>query len=154
MMSKRFLRDVRGTTAVEFALTAPAFFLLLFGGVQVGMALWTSSALQHGAEAAARCASITPSICDSPKSIQQFAANNSYGLNPPASAFTVSTCTASNGVPSSQGQDSQGQDSQGAEQAPGGPVDGYQVTARMEYFKSLGLPLGTYTTTATACFPK
>jgi len=131
MTGHRFLRDTRGVTAVEFALTAPAFLLLLFGIAQVAMGLWASYALQHGVEAAARCATITPSKCGTIAAIQQFAVDQSYAFNVPRSAFTVdmsATC---------------------------GDRAGNQVTASMPQFEFLTkAKLGTYIVRAAACFPK
>jgi len=162
MTGRLFLWDTQGTTAVEFALTAPLFFLLLFGIAQIGMWLWATSALQHGAEAAARCASVTPSTCSTAASVQQFAVNNSYGLNVSAKAFTVNmaaTCgnptPSSAPAPSSQGEDDQGGSQATSNPAPSNPVQGYQVTASMPYFEFLtDLHMGTYIATAAACFPK
>ena len=47
------LRDQSGTTALEFALTAPVFFLFIFGVIELGLLFWTQIGLQHGAEMAA-----------------------------------------------------------------------------------------------------
>jgi Flp pilus assembly protein TadG len=43
-----------GHSAVEFALIAPVFFMLLMGIVETGMVYFASSTLQHGMETAAR----------------------------------------------------------------------------------------------------
>ena len=56
-------RDQRGASALEFGLTAPVFFLLLFGVIEVGLLFWTQIGLQHGAEMAARCASVNSTLC-------------------------------------------------------------------------------------------
>jgi len=92
MRVKKIRRDERGASAVEFAMTAPVFFALLFGIIDGGLLLWTQLGLQHGAEMAARCAGIYKSTttCGS-TSIQTYAAQQAYGLNPPPSTFTVST---------------------------------------------------------------
>lgn len=91
MKAPGFLRNACGATAVEFALTAPAFFILMIGGIQVGLLCWAQLALQQGSEAAARCASINKTVCGSTSQIQSYASAQSYGLAPGASAFTVST---------------------------------------------------------------
>ena len=57
MTKPRFRLDVRGATALEFALCAPAFFMLVMGIVELGLLVWMQLALQQGVEAAARCAS-------------------------------------------------------------------------------------------------
>ena len=86
-----FLRNCSGATAIEFALTAPAFFALVIGGVQVGLLCWAQLALQQGSEAAARCASVNKTLCGTTTQIQSYASAQSYGLAPAASTFTVST---------------------------------------------------------------
>src|SRR5207237_266707 len=42
----RIWEDVRGVTAVEFAITAPGFFAIIFGMFEVGLVLWTQIRLQ------------------------------------------------------------------------------------------------------------
>ena len=76
-----------GATAVEFAMTAPVFFLILFGIIQGGLLLWTQLGLQHGAEMAARCAGVNKILCGNNGAITNFAAQQAYGLNPPASTL-------------------------------------------------------------------
>src|SRR5262245_58124959 len=39
--------DERGVSAVEFGLTAPAFFMLIAGILECGLLLWTQVSLQH-----------------------------------------------------------------------------------------------------------
>jgi Flp pilus assembly protein TadG len=83
--------DERGATAVEFGLTAPVFFLLLFAIIEGSLLLWTQLGLQHGTEMAARCAGVNKTMCGNNSAIANFAAQQAYGLNPPTSTFTVST---------------------------------------------------------------
>lgn len=94
----RIIRDRRGASAVEFALTAPIFFAILFGMIDGGLLVWTQVGLQHGAEAAARCASVNLTVCGTPANIQQYAAQNAFGLSLSPSAFTVSTSACGNQV--------------------------------------------------------
>ena len=82
-------RDERGVTAVEFAITAPAFFLVLFGIIQGGLLLWTQIGLQHGTEMAARCAGVNKTICGNNAAIAAYAATQAYGLTLPPSTFTI-----------------------------------------------------------------
>jgi hypothetical protein len=84
-------RDERGATAVEFALTAPIFFMVLFGIIEGGLLMWTQLGLQHGVEMAARCAGINKTACGNNNDIQSYAALQAYGLNPSPSSFTVAT---------------------------------------------------------------
>jgi Flp pilus assembly protein TadG len=104
MKLKLIRDDTRGGTIVEYAVTMPLFLLLTFGLVQGGLLFWTQIGLQHGVEMAARCASVNyaalqtgsatscfsmaPSAVTT-STVQSYAANNSYGLNLPASIFTV-----------------------------------------------------------------
>jgi Flp pilus assembly protein TadG len=45
-----FCRDIAGSAAVEFALTAPILILLLFGIIETGRALWAKNSLQYAVE--------------------------------------------------------------------------------------------------------
>jgi Flp pilus assembly protein TadG len=47
-----------GATAIEFALVAPMFLMLVFGSIEFGRLLWTKEALQETAIAGARCVAI------------------------------------------------------------------------------------------------
>jgi Flp pilus assembly protein TadG len=84
-------RDEEGATAVEFGLTAPVFFMMLFGIIEGGLLLWTQLGLQHGVEMAVRCAAINKTVCGNTSNIQNFAVQQAYGLNPPPSTFSVGT---------------------------------------------------------------
>ena len=98
MSIRDLFRNCSGATAVEFALTAPAFFALVIGGIQVGLLCWAQLALQQGSEAAARCASVNKTLCGNTSQIQSYASAQSYGLAPGASAFTVSSMACGNMV--------------------------------------------------------
>lgn len=119
-------RDERGASALEFALTAPVFFLFLSGIIEVGLMFWTQIGLQHGAEMAARCASINTTLCptSNPGAITNYATQQAYGLNLPASTFTYST-----------------------------PACGNQVSASYTFQFPDIMNIGPMTITAQACFP-
>lgn len=89
-MIKRFFRNNDGVTAVEMALTAPAFCMLVFGAIQIGYIIWTKVGLQRSVEVAARCASINKALCGSTAAIQNYAVQYSFGVNPPPTTFSVS----------------------------------------------------------------
>jgi Flp pilus assembly protein TadG len=117
-------RDERGATLVEFSVVVPLWLSLTFGIVQAGLVLWAQIGLQHGVELAARCASLSdiairygnltsPTPCyttvtsttnatANAAAVKSYAASNSYGLNPPASTFSVNPpsppCTNGNMV--------------------------------------------------------
>lgn len=101
MRRRSFRFDIRGATALEFALCAPAFFMLVMGIVELGLLVWMQLALQQGVEAAARCASVNKNACANAAQIQAYAAAQSYGLTPPSSSFTVTTPTCGNMVQAS-----------------------------------------------------
>ena len=114
-----------GTTAVEFALLAPALLLILFGAIEFGRLMWTQAALHFAVEEAARCASITPSVCGTSAQVTAYAANAISPTNIASSAFTSTT-----------------------------PSCGHQVSASFAYqFVVTGLFPFTPTLTAQACFP-
>lgn len=88
----RFRRSQCGASAVEFALVAVPFFLILFGVIEGGRLLWTQLGLQHAVEMAARCASLATSSNLNPcpgTSVQAYATSQAYGLSPPTNVFTV-----------------------------------------------------------------
>lgn len=122
----RIWRDERGASALEFALTAPAFFLFLFGIIELGLLFWTQIGLQHGAEMAARCATINATLCPNtnPGAITSYATQQAYGLSVPASTFTYST-----------------------------PACGNQVSASYSFTFPAIPSFGPITLTAQACFP-
>ncbi len=119
-------RDERGTTALEFALTAPAFFLFVFGIIGLGLMFWTQIGLQHGAEMAARCATINSTLCptNNPSAITTYAMQQAYGLSLPDTTFTYSTQACGN-----------------------------QVNASYTFVLPDILNVGPLTLTAQACFP-
>jgi Flp pilus assembly protein TadG len=101
MIKRRLLPDSCGATALEFALCAPAFFMLVMGMVELGLLVWMQLALQQGVEAAARCASINKTVCASASQIQSYASTQAFGLTPPASTFTVTAMACGNQVAAS-----------------------------------------------------
>jgi Flp pilus assembly protein TadG len=101
MILKDISDDAAGAAGLEFALTAPIFFVALLGLLQLGLWLWTQAGLQHGAAMAARCASVNTAVCTSPAAIQQFAASQAFALNVPAATFSVSQSACGNLVSAS-----------------------------------------------------
>jgi Flp pilus assembly protein TadG len=117
-------QDERGATALEFAILAPVFFLLIFGIIAFGLLFWTQVGLQHGAEMAARCASINTTLCPTNSAITDYAMHQALGLSLPASTFTYSV-----------------------------PACGNQVSASYTFQFPGVLNLSPVTLTAQACFP-
>ncbi len=114
-MLRKLIKDPSGAVLVEYTLLFPLFVLTIFGAIQAGLLLWTQVGLQHGVDLAARCASVSDAAIKAGRDVtaqptgcynqngnatanasrlKQYAASQSYGLNPPASAFTVSTSPA------------------------------------------------------------
>jgi Flp pilus assembly protein TadG len=124
-------RDARGTTAVEFGLTGPIFFMVVVGVIEGGLMLWTQVGLQHGTEMAARYASVTATCSGTPptptppsaSAIKAYAAQQSFGLSPATSNFTFTT-----------------------------PLCGYQVSASYSFPFTAYFP-NPLTLSAQACFP-
>jgi Flp pilus assembly protein TadG len=159
MKPRQIWDDTEGSVLVEFTVTLPLFLLLTFGLLQAGLLLYSQVGLQHGVEAAARCASVTYSANQilpsgsqtcfgvatnavTPTTITNYAAQNSWGVNPSSpsttyrvigGSFNVGTCgtITINGVSV--------------------PVPGYQVTATYRY--NIINYLFQPTLTAASCFP-
>jgi Flp pilus assembly protein TadG len=51
---KSFAASTEGASALEFALIAPAFFAMLFGSIQMGIAFYYAGSVQFALEKAAR----------------------------------------------------------------------------------------------------
>jgi Flp pilus assembly protein TadG len=129
-VANKIWRDERGTTALEFAILAPVFLLIIFGITAVGMLFWTQVGLQHGAVMAARCASVNATRCPDGNAVKNYAVQQAFGLSLPASTFKYST-------PSS---------------TPPSPC-GNQVSAIYTFVFPNILNLSPLTLTAQACFP-
>jgi Flp pilus assembly protein TadG len=95
------LADRAGATAIEFALLAPVFLLLLFGIIEVGRLVWVKQVLTEAAYSAARCAALA-SPCKTQSDVQSFATARGlrWGLRVDASliAYVASaTCDGNAG---------------------------------------------------------
>lgn len=93
MIDRQLTCDERGIAAVEFAITSPVYFLMLFGLAQAGMWLWADFSLQRAVDAASRCAAILTTTCGTTSAIQTYATNNVVGFSVPSSAFSVTTAS-------------------------------------------------------------
>ncbi len=124
-MIRRLAKETEGASAVEFALTAPLFFILLFSVAQFGLFLWTQLGLQHAVDLSARCASLMHTTCPDEGSTQAYAAGQAYRLNIDPSVFSVT-------------QDACGQN----------VTASYIYTIAIPLMPSMQVPIG-----ATSCFP-
>lgn len=97
---RRFLRNRRGTAAIEFAFVAPVLFALTIGTIDIGRLVWSASMLHHMAREATRYASVRGAGSNNPVSqsdIQTYVENRIIGM--PASDVTVSTTWTPNNNP-------------------------------------------------------
>lgn len=78
-----------GAAALEYAILLPVFLMLLLGGIDVSRALWMQVSLDRAVQAAARCASVTPTTCGSTAAIQAYAASQAWGVTVASSVFSV-----------------------------------------------------------------
>jgi len=68
----KLLAERRGTAAVEFAIVSLPLLAVSLGAVDLGLILWTQSALQAVAADAARCGAISGSACSGSNTISSF----------------------------------------------------------------------------------
>jgi hypothetical protein len=59
----RLWRDSRGTAALEFALVAPCFLMLVCGTVELSHWAWGAAATRDMAARAARCIMVNRDLC-------------------------------------------------------------------------------------------
>jgi len=115
--------DERGTTAVEFAMVAPVFILLVIGLLYVCMALYAVGSLHYAVEEGARCASVRTALCSDAHKTLDYTKNHYFGPNTsPTFSYAVLAC-------------------------------GNSVSGSANYAMDLGLAKFTVPITATACFP-
>lgn len=124
-MIRRLAREAEGASAVEFALTVPIFFILVFSIAQFGLFSWTQLGLQHAVDLSARCASLMHTTCPDEGSTQAYAADQAYGLDIDPSVFSVTKDTCGQNVTAS-----------------------YTYTIAIPLLPSMQVPIA-----ATSCFP-
>ncbi len=97
-MRRALARDARGATAIEFALLAPVFLLLLFGILEVGRLVWVKQVLTETAYSAARCAALA-APCKAASDVQGYAAARAlrWGLKVDAGLVDYTASTACDG---------------------------------------------------------
>jgi len=116
-------RDARGTAAVEFAMVAPVFIMLVVGTLYLCLNLFLTGSLHYAVEQAARCASVKTTVCTDSTTIISYAQNNYFGPGgSPNFTYAAASC-------------------------------GKSVSASMNYVFDLGIKEFTMPISATACFP-
>jgi uncharacterized membrane protein len=100
---RRVLGDIRGVTAVEFALVAPTFLMFMFLIIDGARATWTYQTLQQVATDTARCAALGVTGCETSGEVQTYAVNRANGFGVPLAAAAVTltpsaTCSSVSGM--------------------------------------------------------
>ena len=96
----RLWRSIQGATALEFAILAPVFVMVVIGGINLGLLLFAVGSLHYAAEDAARCASVKTTVCSNAATIQSYASGRYFGpaISP---TFTYAAATCGNSVSAS-----------------------------------------------------
>jgi Flp pilus assembly protein TadG len=121
---KCIYRNQEGTTAVEFAIIAPVFLLLILGTIGLCFALFLVGSLHFAVEDGARCASVNATLCGDQASTILYTQSRYMGPN-------VSPNFIFN---------------------PGAPC-GKSVTGNVSYSMDIGFRTFVIPISATACFP-
>lgn len=120
---KSIYRNQNGTTAVEFAIIAPVFILLIFGTIGLCSALFLVGSLQFAVEDGARCAAVKTTICSDATSTIAYTQSRYLGPNvSPTFTYASATC-------------------------------GNSVSASVSYLMNVGFKTLVVPISATACFP-
>lgn len=94
---RRAAKDKRATAAVEMALVAPVFMLVVFGIIEIGRAWWAMHTLEYAMESTARHALVNPTISDG--DLAAYAQTTWSGMHPNSASLNVTiTRTTVSGV--------------------------------------------------------
>ncbi len=115
--------DQQGTTAVEFAIIAPVFIMLIIGTIALGLALFLVGSLHFAVEDGARCASVKTTICADAATTVAYTQSRYLGPNvSPTFTYAAAAC-------------------------------GNSVTGSITYSMDVGFKTFVIPISATACFP-
>lgn len=95
---RHYLQSEAGASAAEFALVLPILLLFIFGLIEMGMLLFTSTQLHWASQDAARCASAridckVAGVANAPL-VASWAASHYKGLAPASFTYTSDgTCS-------------------------------------------------------------
>lgn len=89
-----------GTTAVEFAIIAPVFIVLIIGTIALCFALLLVGSLHFAVEDGARCASVKTTICTDAASTIAYTQSRYLGPNV-SPTFTYASAACGNSVSAS-----------------------------------------------------
>lgn len=84
----KYIRGVKGTAPIEFALILPVFLVLIGGCMELGYVFWANSALKYGATYGARYAFSHPTA--SATTVKNYALST---IDFPGSAITYTATT-------------------------------------------------------------
>jgi Flp pilus assembly pilin Flp len=116
-------RNEDGTTAVEFAIIAPVFILLVLGTIGLCFAFFLVGSLHFAVEDGARCASVKTTICSDSATTVAYTQNRYLGPSvSPTFTYAAAAC-------------------------------GNSVTGSVTYSMDIGFRTLTIPISATACFP-
>lgn len=122
-------RNQKGTTAVEFAIIAPVFIMLVLGTIGLCFALFLVGSLHFAVEDGARCASVKTTICTDSASTIAYTQSRYLGPNV-SPTFTYNNAASC------------------------GPANtGNSVTGTVSYSMNVGFRTFVVPISATACFP-
>lgn len=94
--------DERGASMVEFALIAPLFFAVVFGGIEIGLMFRSYLALENVTRSTARIASVERDAPDADTAILEFIADRVAPLQGDVTKIVIfNAATLDEGVPSS-----------------------------------------------------
>ena len=86
-------RHSGGTAAIEFAIIAPVFLIMMLGIVEIGRAMWIKNTLQFAVEETTRYAMVNPSADTA--TLETYAGNQVFGATVVTSGnFSASTETS------------------------------------------------------------
>lgn len=85
-------RKERGQAMIEFAIILPVFFLLIFGSIDIYLAVIAKGSLNYVAEETAVCVSRNPTACPDP---QAYAAQIGGGLGLSGAALQITKTSSS-----------------------------------------------------------
>ena len=95
---RNLIRAKDGAAALEFALVAPAFLVVMIGTFTISMLMVTINSLHFAVEEGARCASAKATVCTSAATTQTYAQNHYYGFASATPTFTYSASGCGNTV--------------------------------------------------------
>lgn len=98
---RRSRRGERGETLLEFAFASVIFFLVVFGTLEFGHAIWQYNLVSDLAQEGARWASVRGSTSSTPASaadVQTYVRSRAYGLNVTVSTTPVPSTMSGNGT--------------------------------------------------------